>query len=188
MVTLPREPTRISSVRSVLSEGCTSFSRWNSSVSLVDQTKERREALEDFEGRMRERPHGSLTGYISPSKRASDLSLNLNNWKVTHADLTHKLRQKILHDNPSISATKLQAVLWKELMLATKARDNSATDIIPPRNLFRPILTISSKSNRYKQWFHPGANLNGKWTCCLAGTSCGCDFTIVNPDSWCMLS
>ena len=162
---------------------------WNQSVSLIDQAKERSVASAKFEIRMRQL-RNDPSHYRSPSQRTSDFNKYMSKLMEENKSLVASIRSRLIYTDPDISRLRLNAMVFKELLETLRNHASPKLDIVPSRDIFRPILTMSLKSNKYKEYFHSGTFRNGKWTCCQARIESvrGCDFKLINPDAWCLLS
>ena len=159
---------------------------WNQSVSLVDQLKERRVASEIFASRMRQLRRDPAH-YRSPSERTQDFNEYMSRLSNENRELMSEIEAKLRYADPDISPLRLKAKVFRELLELIRKSNCPKTEIIPTRELFRPIINQSS-SKKYRKWSHSGTLLDEKWTCCQSRVDiAGCEYTVVNPDSWCLI-
>jgi len=129
--------------------------------------------------------------YVPPHKAAHELNDRLRDMKVDYQDLKEQFKRELKVEFPNASEERLQAMAQR--LLNEKLLADKKTSMFPVQHeSFRPNLSLTTRSNRYKEYHHPGAwqyrelDKCWAWSCCMGGeNSKGCVCTTVNPDAWC---
>lgn len=132
--------------------------------------------------------------YINPQKSVANVNDRLRERKIDFQDLKDQFKRELKVEFPQASEERLQAMaqrLLNEKLLA----DEKMARFPVQHESFRPNLALTTQDRRYKEYYHPGSwSLNETekrfcWSCCLnfGQDSRGCEYKIVNPDSWCTL-
>jgi hypothetical protein len=173
---------------------------WNNSHST--HTKEDiKAATSAFETKEDERiqahvghPKVDKEAYINPSDATSNINDRLRQRKIDFQDLKEQFKRELKVEFPNASEERLQAMaqrLLNEKLLA----DEKLARFPVHHESFKPNCSLTTQDRRYKVYEHPGswawseAEKRQCWSCCLNFNqeSRGCEYKIVNPDTWCTL-
>merc|ERR1719420_1136804 len=132
--------------------------------------------------------------YVPPHKASSQLNDKLRETKVDYQDLKEQFKRELKVEFPNASEERLQAMaqrLLNEKLLA----DEKMARFPVQHESFRPNLSLTTQDRRYKLYHHPGTYCFSEtekrycWSCCLNfdKDAKGCEYKIVNPDSWCVM-
>jgi len=144
------------------------------------------------------------SSYKAPHNEATDLNGKLRDMKVDYQDLKEQFKKELKVEFPNASEERLQAMAQR--LLNEKLLADKKTSMFPVQHeSFRPNLSLTTRSSRYKEYYHPGAwqfredddsdeeaegggRKRGRWawSCCMGeDKSKGCQFRVINPDAWC---
>jgi hypothetical protein len=129
--------------------------------------------------------------YRPPHKASGRLNDQLRDMKVDYQDLKEQFKKELKVEFPNASEERLQAMAQR--LLNEKLLADKKTSMFPVQHeSFRPNLSLTTRSSRYKEYYHSGAwqyrelDKCWAWSCCGGGDkSKGCEMKIVNPDAWC---
>lgn len=129
--------------------------------------------------------------YVPPHKATAQRNDTLRDMKVDYQDLKEQFKKELKVEFPNASEERLQAMAQR--LLNEKLLADRKTSMFPVQHeSFRPNLALTTRSNRYKEYHHPGAwqyrelDKCWAWSCCMGGDkSKGCQVTVINPDAWC---
>jgi len=173
---------------------------WNNSMSSHDKddVKHARQVWEQKEQR-RERLHTKDPGlgdveYVAPHVAVANVNDRLRERKVDFQDLKEQFKRELKVEFPQASEERLQAMAQRLLNEKLLADEKMQRFPVHHEN-FRPNICLTSQDRRYKVYHHPGTycwNESEKrhcFSCCLnfGQESRGCEYKVVNPDSWCTL-
>jgi len=139
-------------------------------------------------------PKLNTEAYISPTGSITNVNDRLRERKIDFQDLKEQFKRELKVEFPQASEERLQAMaqrLLNEKLLA----DEKLARFPVQHESFRPNLSLTTQDRRFKEFFHPGtwswneAEKRNCWSCCLnfGQDSRGCEFKVLNPDSWCYL-
>lgn len=145
---------------------------------------------------MKKDPKLDAEAYINPETSIKNVNERLRERKIDFQDLKDQFKKELKVEFPNASEERLQAMsqrLLNEKLLA----DEKMARFPVQHESFRPNLSLTTQDRRYKMYHHPGtycvSNIEGQkrycWSCCMSydKDSKGCEYKIVNPDSWCTL-
>lgn len=130
--------------------------------------------------------------YVNPTQAIANMNDRLRERKIDFQDLKVQFKKELKVEFPQASEERLQAMaqrLLNEKLLA----DEKMARFPVQHESFRPNLSLTTQDRRYKEFYHPGtfvwheAEKREAWTCCMnfGHESRGCEFKVVNPDTWC---
>mmetsp|Transcript_56975 Transcript_56975/g.90282 ORF Transcript_56975/g.90282 Transcript_56975/m.90282 type:complete len:348 (-) Transcript_56975:57-1100(-) len=130
--------------------------------------------------------------YVNPTQAIANMNDRLRERKIDFQDLKVQFKRELKVEFPQASEERLQAMaqrLLNEKLLA----DEKMARFPVQHESFRPNLSLTTQDRRYKEFYHPGtfvwheAEKREAWTCCMnfGWGSRGCEFKVVNPDTWC---
>jgi len=133
-------------------------------------------------------------GYINPTDSITNVNDRLRERKIDFQDLKEQFKRELKVEFPNASEERLQAMaqrLLNEKLLA----DEKMARFPVQHESFRPNLSLTTQDRRYRLYHHPGTyqfyeeEKRFCWSCCMSfdKDSKGCEYKIVNPDSWCTL-
>jgi len=130
--------------------------------------------------------------YVPPHKASGLLNDKLRDMKVDYQDLKEQFKKELKVEFPNASEERLQAMAQR--LLNEKLLADKKTSMFPVQHeSFRPNVSLTTRSSRYKEFHHPGAwqyNQLDKcwaWSCCMGGEKTqGCQSRVINPDAWCI--
>lgn len=173
---------------------------WNNSMACheKDDVKHARQVWEQKEAR-RKRSHAKDDGlaqveYVAPHVAVANVNDRLRERKVDFQDLKEQFKRELKVEFPQASEERLQAMAQRLLNEKLLADEKMQRFPVNHEN-FRPNICLTSQDRRYKVYHHPGTycwNESEKrhcYSCCLnfGQDSRGCEYKVVNPDSWCVL-
>mmetsp|Transcript_140932 Transcript_140932/g.248846 ORF Transcript_140932/g.248846 Transcript_140932/m.248846 type:complete len:359 (-) Transcript_140932:82-1158(-) len=139
-------------------------------------------------------PKLDTEAYVNPQQSITNVNERLRERKIDFQDLKEQFKRELKVEFPNASEERLQAMsqrLLNEKLLA----DEKMARFPVQHESFRPNLSLTTQDRRYKMYHHPGTwifNAVEKrhcWSCCMSyeKDSKGCEYKVVNPDSWCVL-
>jgi len=173
---------------------------WNGSMSThtKEDQKDATEVWDMKENRrkrmMRDEPNLDTEAYVNPTQSITNVNDRLRERKIDFQDLKEQFKRELKVEFPNASEERLQAMaqrLLNEKLLA----DEKMARFPVQHESFRPNLSLTTQDRRYKMYNHPGTftfsdmEKRNCWSCCMSfdKDSKGCEFKIINPDSWCTL-
>merc|ERR1719201_2078085 len=143
---------------------------------------------------MKDDPALDKEAYINPTDSITNVNDRLRERKIDFQDLKEQFKRELKVEFPNASEERLQAMaqrLLNEKLLA----DEKMARFPVQHESFRPNLSLTTQDRRYKEFNHPGTfsfsegEKRSCWSCCMNfdKDSKGCEFKIINPDSWCTL-
>lgn len=157
----------------------------------LKRTEERRIRM------MKADPKLDTEAYINPEQSITNVNDRLRERKVDFQDLKEQFKRELKVEFPNASEERLQAM--SQRLLSEKLLADEKMACFPVQHeSFRPNLSLTTQDRRYKMYHHPGTyslstcDADSKrhcWSCCMnyGKDSKGCEYKIVNPDSWCTL-
>jgi len=173
---------------------------WNASMSThakedqVEATKIWEEKEARRKRMMASEPHLDKEAYVNPTNSITNVNDRLRERKLDFQDLKEQFKRELKVEFPNASEERLQAMaqrLLNEKLLA----DEKMARFPVQHESFRPNLSLTTQDRRYKMHHHPGTygwsetEKRYCWSCCLNfdKDAKGCEYKIVNPDSWCVM-
>jgi hypothetical protein len=177
-----------------------SWPDWNCSANTKTaedvKVKEKRFVEQENRRKAQNKPDALISEfYRNPTQQVGELEELLRQKKLQYVDLRDEFKNELQREFPQASDERIQAkaarLVDEKLMVDEKLRRYPI-----PHESFRPNLSLTTADRRYKEWSHPGKwerhPVEGlfSWSCCMNYTehSKGCEYTTVNPDSWCYLT
>ena len=165
---------------------------WDCSVSTLDIAKEGRMRLRRFDASRRISP-SALVEYLPPPDLTSKAYQSILERNSHYSDLRKNIESSIRQEDPTISPEHLRGKLFRLFNQQVDRIEKGVCERPLSRLLTRPVISITCKSRRYKEWFHTGifgphGDRDGFWSCCssLDKNSRGCEYRIIDPDAWCV--
>lgn len=134
------------------------------------------------------------TVYVPPHQSITNVNERLRERKVDFLELKEQFKRELKVEFPQASEERLQAMAQRLLNEKLMADEKMARFPVQHES-FRPNLSLTTQDRRYKKFYHPGtwawseSEQRNCWSCCLnfSENSDGCEYKVVNPDSWCTL-